>query len=287
MGGMDLSVLSVTWNSSEHVLAQIRSVRGGCRRSSCEQLVFDNASSDGTAALVAETFPDVKLTASDRNVGFGAANNVLARAAHGEFLLLLNPDTRVEEGALDALVAWGRSHPRAGIVGCRLVDERGKFHRDTAPRRFPRVVDRVTILLKLHRLVPSLLDWYLWRDFDDAREQQVDSVQGSCLLLRRDVYERLGRIFDPRYFIWFEDVDLCREVRELGYEVWYTPVASCVDFRGRSFAKRPALWKEREFTRSMLQYSRKWERWHSWIWIALLRPFAIALAWAHDLLLAR
>lgn len=284
---MDLSVLTVTWNSSEHVLAQIRSVRAACARSSCEQLVFDNASSDGTAALVAEAFPDVKVTASGRNVGFGAANNALAREASGEFLLLLNPDMKLEEGALDALLAWARGHPRAGIVGCRLVDERGAFRRDTAPKRFPRVVDRVAILLKLHRPFPSILDRYLWRGFDDARDQQVDSVQGSCLLLRRDVYERLGRIFDPRYFIWFEDVDLCRELRELGYEVWYTPAASCVDLRGRSFAKRPALWKEREFTRSMLQYSRKWERWPSWIWIALLRPFAIALAWAHDLLLAR
>ncbi len=282
---MDLSVLTVTWNSSEHIVSQVESVRAGCTAISHESLIFDNASSDGTVERVRAAFPELRVTASEKNLGFGAANNLLAREARGELFLLLNPDMRVEPGSLDRLVAWARSHPRAGIVSCRLVDEHGVFNRDTAPKRFPRLVDRVTILLKLHHLVPSLLDRYLWRDFDDTREQQVDSVQGSFLLLSREVYEKLGRIFDPRYFIWFEDVDLCREVRELGFEVWYTPAVSCVDYRGRSFAKRRVLWKERAFTRSMLQYSRKWERWPSWIWIALLRPFAIGLAWAHDLVL--
>jgi GT2 family glycosyltransferase len=285
---MDLSVLTVTWNSREHVLEQVRSVRSACSAISCEQLVFDNASADGTAAALAAELPDLPVTASDRNLGFGAANNALANAARGDFFLLLNPDMRlVDEGALDALVAWARSHPRAGIVSCRLVDDRGAFNRNTAPKRFPRVIDRVVILLKLHLLFPSLLDRYLWRDFDETREQQVDSVQGSFLLLRREVYEKQGRLFDPRYFIWFEDVDLCREVHALGWEVWYTPAVRCVDYRGRSFAKRPVLWQQRAFTRSMLQYSRKWERWTSWMWIAILRPLAIAGAWLHDLVLAR
>jgi len=94
--------------------------------------------------------------------------------------------------------------------------------------------------------------------------------------------EKLGWGFDPRYFIWYEDVDTCREVKKLGYKVMYTPIISCVDYVGQSFKKRTTLWKQKEFTRSMLTYFKKWEPAYKWVWIALVRPVGIGMAWVND-----
>ena len=120
------------------------------------------------------------------------------------------------------------------------------------------------------------------KNFDAEREQEVDSVRGSFLFMRRDLVWKLGWAFDPRYFFWFEDVDICREARRLGYKVVYTPIISCLDYVGQSFKKRDTLWKQKQFTKSMLQYFQKWEPWWKWWVIATIRPVGIMLAWIKD-----
>ena len=138
------------------------------------------------------------------------------------------------------------------------------------------------MVLKIHHVLPGVLKKYLYVGFNPEIEQEVDSVRGAFMLMRRSVYEQLGFAFDPRYFIWFEDVDLCREVKRLGKKVVYTPVVSCIDFVGQSFKKRTTLWKQIQFTKSMVTYFKKWEPWYIWIWIAIARPVGIMLAWVHD-----
>jgi len=97
------------------------------------------------------------------------------------------------------------------------------------------------------------------------------------MLMRRSLYEKLGWAFDPRYFIWFEDVDVCRECHKNGLKVVYTPVITCTDYLSQTFKKLPSLWKQKQFTKSMLAYFKKWEKWYKWIWIAIFRPVGIAL----------
>ncbi len=271
-------MITVTWNSAEKIREQMQSVREGCEKIAFEQIVVDNGSIDNTVEIV-RSFFHVKLIANATNTGFAAANNQGVKIAQGDFLLFLNPDMKVEPGSLDKLMEWLARHPDAGLVSCKLTDEKGNFSPVAGPRRFPTVWDQAALLLKLPHLFPSILNRYLMADFEPDREQEVDSVRGSFMLLRREVAERLGWAFDPRYFIWFEDVDLCREVKRLGYKVMYTPIISCVDFVGQSFVKRATLWKQKNFTTSMLAYFQKWEPGHKWIWIWLLRPMAISLTW--------
>lgn len=278
---MDLSVITVTWNSAALITEQLISVKGGCTAISFEQLVVDNNSRDATVASINKV-PNVQLIANADNKGFSAANNQAAALAHGEFFLFLNPDMRVTPGSLDVMVQWMRQHPTVGLASCKLVDENGRIHADAQPRRFPRLADQLTIILKLQHLFPTLLNRYKANDFNPDVEQPVDSVRGSFMMMRREIYEKLGWAFDPRYVIWFEDVDLCREVQRLGLSVMHTPIISCVDYVGQSFKQRTTLWKQRNFTRSMLTYFKKWEPWYVWLWIALFRPFGIALAWVYD-----
>ncbi|MDD2757781.1 MAG: glycosyltransferase family 2 protein [Patescibacteria group bacterium] len=279
---MDLSIISVTWNSQEHIAEQIKSVRSGCQNISFEQFIVDNGSTDGTADLIARDFPEIKLIRNIDNAGFSAANNQAVKKATGEFLLFLNPDMRVAPGSLDKMVAWMRQRPNVGIVSCKLIDERGQVNLSALPRRLPGVWDQLAIILKLPHLFPGLLDKYLYQGFDADKEQEVDSVRGSFMLMRREVSDRLGWAFDPRYFIWFEDVDICRETRKFGLKIMYTPLISCVDYVGQSFKKRDTFWKQKQFTKSMLAYFQKWESWQRWIWIAVIRPVGLGLAWLSD-----
>lgn len=255
---MDLSVITVTWNSANLIAEQIKSVWAGCKYITFEEIIVDNASRDNTAAIIEKDFPQVKLIKNDTNTGFAFPNNQAAKLAQGEFLLFLNPDMRVAPGSLDVMVDWMRNHPHVGLASCKLVDERGNLNSDAQPRRFPTIWDQLAIVLKLPHIFPSINNKYLFKDFNPNIEQEVDSVRGSFMMMRREIYTTLGWAFDPRYYIWFEDVDLCREVKKLGFKVMHTPVISCVDYIGQSFKKRSTLWKQKQFIKSMLQYFWKW-----------------------------
>jgi GT2 family glycosyltransferase len=281
---MDLSVITVTWNSEELIGEQIRSVAKGAVDLSYEQIIIDNASSDKTVPYIQTTFPDLHLIANDENQGFAAANNQGVEVAEGDFILFLNPDMRVEPGSLDIIVDWMKKHHNVGIISPRLVDEHGNLHLDATPRRFPKLWEQLALVLKLPHVFPRLLDTYHMRGFKDTKQQEVDSVRGSFMLMRKSMIGQLGWAFDPRYYIWYEDVDICREAKRLGYKVMYTPMISCVDYIGQSFKQRTTIWKQKQFTKSMLTYYKKWEPWYKWMWVALFRPVGIAMAWGSEAL---
>ncbi|MBI2436244.1 MAG: glycosyltransferase family 2 protein [Candidatus Magasanikbacteria bacterium] len=284
---MDLSIITVTWNAKENISEQIESVFRGCKNIRCEEIISDNGSQDDTVEIAVGTGRDlsapVQVIENGANIGFGSANNKGLKIAQGEFLLFLNPDMRVEEGSLDVIVEWMRQHPDVGIVSPKLVDQFGKFNWDASPRRFPKVWEQVLLLLKVPHFVPTLLDRYLMKDFNPELEQEVDSVRGSFMLVRRDLIKKLGWGFDPRYFFWFEDVDTCRECWKAGYKVMYTPIITAVDYVGQSFKKRKSYWKQKNFSKSMLTYFRKWEPWYKWMWIAVFRPVGMGVAFLVDL----
>lgn len=291
---MDLSVITVTWNAQEHITEQINSVFKGCKNISCEEIISDNGSQDetieiaksvrtGSANSAGRRDLSVHVIENKKNLGFGAANNKGLEIAQGEFILFLNPDMRVEEGSLDIIVNWMKKHPDVGIVSPKLIDQLRKFNWDASPRRFPKVWEQILVLLKVPHFLPTLLDRYLMKDFNPELEQEVDSVRGSFMLVRRELIEKLGWGFDPRYFIWFEDVDTCRECWKAGYKVMYTPIITCVDYVGQSFKKRKSYWKQKNFSNSMLTYFQKWEPWYTWIWIAIFRPVGMGFAFLVDL----
>lgn len=279
-----LSIITVTWNSAELIGKQLASAKAGAVDLSIEQHVVDNASKDETVVVVSNKFPDVHLIANKEGKGFGAANRqaVSASSDSAQYYLFLNPDMQVAAGSLDTMVKWMDEHPDVGIASPKLVDEHGKLNLDATPRRFPKLWEQVALILKLPHLFPSMLNAYMMVGFDADTEQDVDSVRGSFMVMRREFVDKLGFAWDPRYFIWYEDVDICREAKRLGYRVVHTPVISAVDYVGQSFKKRTTLWKQKQFTKSMLTYFQKWEPWYKWMWIAIVRPLGIAMAWLAD-----
>ena len=176
------------------------------------------------------------------------------------------------------MLQWMEAHREIGIAGCRLLDSEGNFNHEAAPRRFPRLHEQFILLLKLQKIFPKPLDRYFYKDLDFMQEQQVDSVRGSFMLMRRGFVETVGWPFDPRYFIWFEDVDICREAWKHGFSVNYTPLMSCKDAIGQSFKQRQRFWRFRQYADSLLCYLKKWEPFYVWCWVPLLyKPIAMAI----------
>jgi GT2 family glycosyltransferase len=282
MQDMDLSIIIVSWNVKDRLRNCLRSIFANLSNFLVEVYVVDNASEDGSKEMVRAEFPQVKLIANDNNAGFSKANNQAIKASSGRYVLLLNPDMLVLAGTLAEMVKFMDEHKEAGIAGCHLVSEK----RETVPhvRRFPGVSDQMAILLKLPHLFPHITDTYLMRDFDYDRPgiSYVDSIRGSFFMIRREVIQRLGGL-DERYFIWFEEVDYCRQAINAGWKVAYNHSARCIDFVGQSFKQKRGLWQQKQFTKSMLQYFRKWEPWYKWIWIAAARPVGIVFSRLRDL----
>lgn len=231
---VDVSVIIVSFNTREMTLAALRSLYAETRRTGFEVIVVDNSSSDGSAAAIrAEPGPH-RLIASDVNLGFAAGNNLAAETARGDYLLLLNPDTLVREGAVDALLAFARERPEAGIWGGRTLFADGRLNpsscwgRMTSWRLFCRAAG-LTALFPATGVCNG--EAYGGWDRDSAR--QVDIVSGCFFLIRRDLWLRLGG-FDPRFFMYGEEADLCLRAHALGARPAVTPEATIVHYGGAS-----------------------------------------------------
>jgi len=283
---MDISIITVTYNNEKHIAAQMRSVVSAIKQITWEQIIVDNNSKDLTVDVIKETIQEknwpITIVKNNENLGFVAANNLAAAHAQGRFILFLNPDMEITHGTLDELVAYMDAHADVGIAGAQLTDAAGLPNNAAFPRRFPKTKDMAALLLKLPHLFSRILDNYLMAGFEPEKEQDVDSVRGSFLLLRRHFLDVHGWAFDPRYKEWFEDVDLCREVKKKGWRVVHTPFLRCIDLVGQSFGTRPHVKNQARFTKSMLVYVKKWEPWYAWFLLIVLRPVGIALAWTAD-----
>ncbi len=274
---MDLSIVTLNWNVSDLVAELLESIVRETRGISYEIFVVDNASSDDIEKTV-EAFhrahPDIRLRfiRNGRNLGFAAGNNVALRLASGRHVVLLNPDTRVVDGALQKMVAWINAHHDAGVAGPKLLNADGSVQ--ASVRRFPGLVDQIMILLKVHHLWPKAPPFrkFLARDFDYGKEQDVDQVMGAAFFVRREVFERIG-LLDEAFFIWFEEVDFCKRAKDAGWRVVYVPSASVMHHGGASFAKAMTYRKQRYFTNSMRAYFRK----HRGAWTGLLLALPILI----------
>lgn len=255
---MKLSIITVTWNSAEHIVEQMRSVEAAAGELDYEQIIIDNGSYDETVAKIREAYPTVRLIVNKINRGFAYANNVGYQASRGEYILFLNPDTLLMPSSLAAWVEKMEQMPNVVLSGPKLVDSNGNINPEALPRRFPSLLNQLVTLTFLRNIFPSVVDRYRMKGFNPHQEQVVDSVRGSCLMARRSFLTMLGFAFDPRYFIWFEDVDVCKEAYRHGHEVRYLAEVVAIDLVGRSFAKRSTWWKRKQFFKSLVTYLWKW-----------------------------
>lgn len=231
---IDLSICIVNYNVCNFLKICLESLYSyKLEKLAFEVIIVDNASKDDSAQMVRNEFPQARLTVLDRNAGFAAANNVALRQAKGDFLFLLNPDTKICEKSLHILVEYLTNNPECGIAGPRLLNEDGSIQNGL--RRFPTcnvILFRNTPLKNLSYF-KRRIDEYHMRNFDLKKSAYVDQVSGAAMMFSRNVFDKIGYL-DERFYIYFEEVDFCRRAHDLGLKVRYVAEASIFHFGGKS-----------------------------------------------------
>jgi GT2 family glycosyltransferase len=255
MPDFELSVTVCSWNTLEDLRRCLASLRAASEEANFEVIVVDNASRDGSAEMVATEFPDVTLVRSPVNLGFTGGHNLALKARKGRHAALFNSDTVVHPGAMGSLVSVLRNRPDVGIVAPKLLNPDGTLQYSC--RRFPNPVAAAFRNTFLGRWFPDnrLVRDYLMQDFDHESPKEVDWVSGAALVVRGEALDHVGML-DEGYFMYCEDVDLCKRVWDAGYKVLYWPEAVVTHAIGRSTDQAANAMIVR-FHRSMFRYYRK------------------------------
>lgn len=228
---IDLSIIIVSWNSRRDLDLCLPSLARGWRQCSAEVLLVDNASGDGSVERAKELCPAIRVIANTANTGFAHANNQGMAAAAGRHVCLLNPDTLVHEGAFDTLVEYLDAHPEAWGCGPSLLNGDGTPQRTGV--RFPTIWNMVVETLFLDRVFPKTRVFGGHRELYEqwSAPREVDFVQGSCLLVRREAISEVGGL-DEGFFMYFEETDWCRRMKGAGGRIVLVPEARVVHFGG-------------------------------------------------------
>jgi N-acetylglucosaminyl-diphospho-decaprenol L-rhamnosyltransferase len=258
----DLCVVIVNYNTRDLLRDCLRSVFASRGVGELAVCVVDNASSDGSAAMVGTVFPQVRVIASHENRGFAAANNLALRNCRSAFVLLLNPDTILPQDALAQAIAFLANHPDAGVVGPKLMRPDGSL--DLACRRsFPTPEISFYRMTGLSRLFPKsrLFGRYNLTYLDPNQTTEVDAVVGAFMLLRGELLEQVG-LLDEQFFMYAEDLDWCKRIKETvnpqtrrHWQVWYDPAIQVQHVKRASSSR--SVKAQRAFNDTMLQFYRK------------------------------
>jgi GT2 family glycosyltransferase len=259
----DASIVIVSFNTREVLRECLESIAREAAGLSVEILIVDNNSSDGSQAMIEAEYPSVILVRSPKNLGFGAANNVALAQARGRYLILLNSDAFFAPGALATAIRHMDATPRCGLGGARLVGRDGALQ--PSARKFHSILDDALVMTGLASKFPqSKFFGRFDRTWADSMEPaEVDWVPGAFSIIRPEALNKVG-LFDPAFFLYYEEVDLCRRIQSAGYSIWYWPDVVVIHLGGESskkltdltFSPRAAqvsLWR----MRSTLLYYRK------------------------------
>lgn len=226
----DVSVVIVSWNTRALTTACLASLPAAAATTTWDAWVIDNASSDDSVEVIRRDHPHVHVIANAGNVGFAAANNQGIRACSGRYVLLLNSDTVMAPGSLDALVSFADAHPTAGVVGPRLVNPDGSFQ--SGPTPFPSLWTELLSVTGIGRRL-TYRGYPSRRPAAARHAQPTDYVVGACMLARREAIDAVG-VLDESYFMYSEEPDWCWRMRQAGWSTWYTADAVVTHFGGQS-----------------------------------------------------
>lgn len=281
---MDLSIIIVNWNTRELLANCLQSVGDdllSLANLQTETFVVDNASTDGSAAMVRGRFPWVKLLESSQNTGFAGGNNLAFGQCSGRYLLLLNPDTEIRPGGLAALVDFLEANPKAGAAGARLLNSDGSLQQSCY--RSPTPGRELWLLFHLDKLFRGYVTYDMAK-WDTGRPHEVDVLKGACILLRREVIGR-EQLFDEAYFMYSEEVDLCHRIQRAGWPLHWVPQAQVVHHEGQSTRQAAATMFLHLYRAKLLYFRKNGGQWTARFYKLVLMMAALArlsvtpLAW--------
>jgi len=232
-----LSIIIVNYNVQDFLLHTLESIKRAVINISYEIFVVDNASVDGSVEMIKNKFPDVRLIENQLNRGFAAANNQAMKESSGEYIVLINPDTVVQEDTFTKLINFMEDHPDAGAATCKILNPDGTFSVDSR-HSIPTPMTAFWKQIGFHRLFPKskVFARYNLTYLDENEIYPVDAISGSFMFIRRSAVEEVGYL-DEDYFMYCEDVDYCYRITRSGWKIYYAPVSDIIHYKGESTKK--------------------------------------------------
>jgi GT2 family glycosyltransferase len=275
-------MIIVSWNVKDILCECLDSIVRSSVAFLYEIIVVDNASSDGTAELVKKKFPTVRMIENRDNDGYARANNQGALSAHGQYLFFLNPDTILFEDTLTMMVGFMESNPDIALCGPRILNDDRTLQESV--RNFPSwrgAFYRYTIFKYLGLFKSHFETWHN-RGFDYDKQTDIEQLIGAAMLIKKETFEQVGR-FDQRFFMYYEEVDLCRRLKDGGFRVVYYPVAQLVHLGGKSAKQIPAKTRFMMF-QSLLLYFHKNMSGSSYMPLAILFKIGVLSRQLYELI---
>lgn len=261
---MDLSIIIVNYKSKNKLINCLNSIRqADLSGLNYEIILIENASGDDLSDLVSFYF-NLKIIISPINLGMGSGNNLGIKNSSGKFILISNPDIVFETDTIKQLWAYFKEAENIGLVGPKLLNPDGSLQYSCA--RFPQFYIPLLRRTSIGYFFSSRLNHYLMKHVDHNQIQKVDWIMGACFMVRRSDLEIISRLFDERFFMYFEDVDLCRQIKLRGQSVIYYPVVKVIHDHMRQSASLPwykSLFQDklaREHLKSAIRYFSKWKK---------------------------
>ena len=253
---MDLSIIIVNYNVKEFLQNLIHSIEKASTNLTKEIIIIDNASDDGSVDFIKEKFPQIKLIANQTNLGFGKANNIGLKQATGKYILLINPDTLVAEDTFEKMIQFFESNKNIGLAGCKILNPDGTLQL-ACRRSFPGPWTSFTKVTGLSNLFPNskIFARYNLTYLDENKSYEVDAISGSFMMMRKEVYEKVGG-FDEQFFMYGEDLDLCYRIQKAGYKVFYVHSTQIIHYKGES-TKRSSIDETKVFYSAMHLFVKK------------------------------
>ncbi|MBU1131926.1 glycosyltransferase family 2 protein [Patescibacteria group bacterium] len=280
---MKLSIITVNWNVCDLLSKLLDSISYFTAGIDYEVIVVDNDSKDGSAEHLKSRYADriesgkLKIIENKYNAGFAKANNQGLHAAKGEYVLFMNPDMELLENSFPMLVDFMDGHEHCGICTCKLLYKDKQLQPNV--KGSPTLCSQILILLKSHHFLSDItcLKKYLMKDFNYEKQADVDQVMGAFVFTRKNLMDSISG-WDEDYWLMWEDVELCAKVKNLGYDIIYSPATAVIHYESKSFEQVPSLKKQKRFNRGMLIYFKKHQPFIKYFILILFQPISFLLA---------
>jgi GT2 family glycosyltransferase len=266
-----VSVIIVNWNTKDILQNCLDSIYQTIDNLSCEIIVVDNASSDGSTEMLQERYPQVIKIYNKVNRGFGAANNQAFAIMKGKYALLLNTDAILAPGAINELYSFAKTHPHTAIVCGQLLNADGSKQNSVAA--FPSLASLLINVSLLEYIFPQ---WFPSKRYEHKEPIEVDSAVGACMMINKKALDEVG-YFDERYFFFFEETDLAYAIHSKGWSVYHVPDAFIYHLQGQSIGHN--VGSRIEFYRSRYQFLSKWHSRKYFYSAAAIIFFRLSVNW--------
>ncbi len=257
-----ISIVIVNYNVKEYLEQALLSLQRALRKYSHEIFVVDNASVDGSVTYIRQRFPEIILIENSENLGFGRANNIALKRVCGKFVVLINPDTVVQEDTFEKLLAFFEQQPDAGAATCKIINPDGSFSVDCR-HSIPTPSIAFWKVIGLSKLFPrsKFFARYNLTYLDPDQTYPVPAISGSFMMIKKEVLDQVG-FFDERFFMYCEDIDLCHRINQTPFKIYYVPTSQIIHYKGES-TRKDNLDYVVTFNKALYQFFQKYYAQHT------------------------